>query len=314
MAKIKTCEFVSPKHPDKMCDFIADSLLDAYLEGDRDSRVAIEVMGGHGIITISGEVTSNTDVDVLMVVKKIVGPEYEVKTHMVRQSPEIAGGVDVGGAGDQGIMMGYATGETETNMPKEYETARHLCREIYKRYSYDGKVQITLNGDRIASVVASFQNTKTKELDKLVRCLIAADEYFINPAGEWSIGEFEADSGLSGRKIVIDNYGPEIAVGGGSFSGKDATKVDRSAAYMARKISVDMLKKHKAKEVNVKLAYAIGEAEPLMAVAYIDGTQQDLGDMYDLTPHGIKKILKLNKPIFAVTSRWGHFGNGFIWG
>ncbi len=312
MPKIKTCEFVSPKHPDKLCDFIADSLMDAYLQGDKDSRTAIEVMGGHGVVTVTGEVTSNGEVDIPKLVKDIVGPEYEVRVNLVKQSPEIAQGVDTGGAGDQGIMTGYATSETETYMPKEYELARSLCRKIYEKYPYDGKVQVTVDGERIMAVVTSFQNTKTQELEELIRSLINADEYFVNPAGEWHIGGFEADSGLSGRKIVIDNYGPEINVGGGSFSGKDATKVDRSAAYMARKIAVDLLKKHNAKEVKTKLAYAIGRAEPLMRVACIDGKEVEI-EGYDLTPRGIKSFLKLDQPIFAETSQWGHFGNGFPW-
>ena len=310
--RIKTCEFVSPKHPDKLCDFIADSLMDAYLEGDKNSRTAIEVMGGHGVVTISGEVTSQAEVDISAVIKDIVGAEYRIEVNIVKQSPEIAQGVDTGGAGDQGIMSGYATNETETHMPKEYELARSLCRKLYKKYPYDGKVQVTLSNGAITAVVASFQNTKTKELEELVRSLIEADEYFVNPAGEWHIGGFEADSGLSGRKIVIDNYGPEINVGGGSFSGKDATKVDRSAAYMARKIAVDLLKKFNAKEVRTKLAYAIGKAEPLMQVAYIDGKEEGIKG-YDLTPQGIKSFLQLDQPIFAETSQWGHFGNGFLW-
>ena len=135
MSDIKTCEFVSPKHPDKTCDFIADSLLDEYLEGDENSRTAIEIMGGHGVISISGEVTSKAEPDVKKIVRKIVGSDYDINVYMVLQSPEIARGVDTGGAGDQGIMTGYATSETETFMPKEYETARDLCRKIYKEAS-----------------------------------------------------------------------------------------------------------------------------------------------------------------------------------
>jgi len=312
MNDIKTCEFVSPKHPDKTCDFIADSLLDAYLEGDDNSRTAIEVMGGHGVVSISGEVTSNAEPDVQKIVRDIVGPDYDINVYMVRQSPEIAQGVDAGGAGDQGIMTGYATSETETFMPKEYEAARDLCRKIYEKHPYDGKVQVTFEGDKISSIVTSFQNTKNADLEALVRELVSSGEYFINPAGEWKMGGFEADSGLSGRKIVVDNYGPEFAVGGGSFSGKDATKVDRSAAYMARRIAVDLLKEYGAKEVKTKLAYAIGKAEPLMAVAKIDGKEEGITG-YDLTPRGIIDFLELKKPVFSETSQWGHFGNGFSW-
>jgi len=320
MDNIRTCEFVSPKHPDKICDFIADSIVDEYLRGDAGSRTAIEVMGGHGVVSISGEVTSDAEVDIPKIVKGIVGPEYDVKIYLVKQSPEIAQGVDTGGAGDQGIMMGYATSETASYMPKEYDLARGLCKEIYKKYPYDGKVQVTLDDGRIVSVVASFQTTKTPELEKLVKSLIKADEYLINPAGEWKMGGFDADSGLSGRKIVIDNYGPEVSIGGGSFSGKDATKVDRSAAYMARRIAVDLLKKNGASEVKTKLAYAIGKAEPLMQSAFIVYPEQGRGDGreeriegYNLTPRGIGEFLKLGNPIFAQTSQWGHFGNGFVW-
>jgi len=312
MNKIRTCEFVSPKHPDKTCDFIADSLMDGYLLGDKNSRTAIEIMGGHGVINVSGEVTSGTEVDIERIVKEIVGDDYKVNIYIAKQSPEIAQGVDTGGAGDQGIMTGYATSETDSHMPKEYDLARELCREIYKKYPYDGKVQVTLDDGNVATVVASFQNTKTPELLTLVKSIIHADEYLINPAGEWNMGGFDADSGLSGRKIVIDNYGPEISVGGGSFSGKDYTKVDRSAAYMARKIAIDLLKKHDAVEVKTKLAYAIGKPEALMQSAFIDGVEHRI-EGYDLTPRGIRKFLGLDGVSFAETSQWGHFGNGFSW-
>src|SRR3989344_4447369 len=198
----KTAEFVSPKHPDKICDFIADSILDEYLKNDKESRVAVEIMGGHGLITINGEVTSKSH------------PDME-----------------------------------------------------------NGKVQ---------SVVASFQNTKNDELLKLVKEIIKADEYLINPAGEWTHGGFDADTGLSGRKLVIDNYGPEIPIGGGSFSGKDATKVDRSGAYMARYVAKNLVASGYGKEVLVSVAYAIGMAEPLMIEA-INEKGEDLAKIYIIT-------------------------------
>uniref|UniRef100_A0A831YTM2 methionine adenosyltransferase n=1 Tax=candidate division WWE3 bacterium TaxID=2053526 RepID=A0A831YTM2_UNCKA len=308
----KTCEFVSPKHPDKICDFIADSILDGFLAGDPKSRVAVELLGGHGRIFVSGEVTSTADVDVEALVKKVVGEDYQVFVNISKQSPEISRGVDVGGAGDQGIMMGYATNETETFMPLEYETARKLCQDVYKEYPFDGKVQVTIRNGKATAVVASFQKTGSKALGELVRSLIPADLYLINPAGEWEIGGFDADSGLSGRKIVIDNYGPEVGVGGGSFSGKDPTKVDRSATYMCRRIAVDLLKKHGAKKVRTKLAYAIGVKDPVMAVAEIDGEVIPI-EGYDLTPQGIIKLLKLDQPLYAETARWGHFGREFPW-
>lgn len=308
----KTAEFVSPKHPDKICDFIADSILDAYLENDKNSRVAIEVMGGHNLVTINGEVTSQSKPDIEAVVKNIVGPDFRIISNIVQQSPEIAQGVDTGGAGDQGIMKGYATNETSDYMPVEYSLARNLCQKIFEKFPYDGKTQVTVENGKPITVVASFQNTKNNELLELVKSIITANEYLINPAGEWQQGGFDADTGLSGRKLIVDNYGPEITIGGGSFSGKDFTKVDRSGAYMARRIAVDLLKKNNAKEVYIKLAYAIGKADPVMAVAVIDGVEKEI-EGYDLTPKGIREYLKLDQVKYADTCTWGHFGRGFSW-
>ncbi|MEK7140680.1 MAG: methionine adenosyltransferase domain-containing protein [Patescibacteria group bacterium] len=311
---IKTAEFVSPKHPDKICDFIADSILDAYLAGDPESRVAVEVMGGHKLITVNGEVTSKASPNIEEIVRKTC-PNFEkgrVISNIVAQSPEIAQGVDTGGAGDQGIMKGYATSETPERLPLEYVLARDLCRKIYEVYPYDGKTQVTIEGGKVKTVVASFQNTKSDELLKLVQKIIPASEYLINPAGEWHQGGFDADTGLSGRKIIIDNYGPEIPIGGGSFSGKDYTKVDRSGAYMARRIAVDLLEKRNAREVYTKLAYAIGKSEPVMTVAIVDGKEEAITS-YDLSPRGIRAFLKLSKVKYADTCTWGHFGRGFEW-
>src|SRR3972149_4887666 len=310
---IRPCEFVSPKHPDKLCDFIADSILDGFLAGDPKSRVAVELLGGHGRIFVSGEGTRAAGGDGGGRGKRTVGKDSQGVVNSSKQSPETSRGVDTGGAGDQGIMMGYATAETETFMPLEYETARKLCQDIYKGYPFDGKTQVTVEDGKVTAVVASFQNTKTKELEELVRSLIRSDLYLINPAGEWNLGGFDADSGLSGRKIVIDNYGPEIGVGGGSFSGKDPTKVDRSAAYMCRRIAVDLLKKDGAKQVRTKLADAIGVTDPVMAGAEIDGEILPI-EGYDVPPQGIISLLKLDRPIYAETARWGHHGRGFSWG
>lgn len=329
---IKTAEFASPKHPDKLCDFIADSILDAYVALDPDSRVAIEVMGGHKSVSVSGEVRSKTEVNIERLVRKILGKSYHVHSHVVKQSPFLTAGVERGGAGDQGIMVGYATSETKNLMPLEYELARNLCQKIYKRYPYDGKVQVTMQVSnsreldtkrrriepKVLAVVASFQNSKTKNLLTFVQKIIKAKEYFINPIREWALGGFDADSGLSGRKIAMDSYGPQVPIGGGSFSGKDYTKVDRSGAYMARKIAVELLRKYRAREVFVKLAYVIGRAEPVMANAKIVYKSKfqildSILHLYDLTPLGIKKLLRLDQPIFAKTSNWGHFGRGFPW-
>lgn len=310
---IKTAEFVTPKHPDKTCDIIADSLLDAYMEQDPKSRVAIELMGGHGLITVTGEVTSKADIDPISIIKKIIPDEYEYNIRISQQSSYIAQGVDSGGAGDQGIMIGYATRETPSYMPKEYELARNLCKFLYNKFPYDGKTQVTTVNGQIKTVIASFQNTKNDELLAEVKKFIKADEYLINQAGEWFSGGFEADSGLSGRKIIVDNYGPEISVGGGSFSGKDWTKVDRSGAYMARRIAVDLLEKNReARVVKVKLAYAIGKKEPVMAVARLDNNYCAVTS-YDLSPKGIYDFLELGKVKFADTARWGHFGREFSW-
>ncbi len=319
---IKTAEFVSPGHPDKICDFIADSILDAYLEGDKNSRVAVEVMGGHNLVTINGEVTSSANPDVEQIVKKIVGENFKVIINLSKQSLEIAQGVDIGGAGDQGIMKGYATSDTTSMLPREYDLARNLCQKVYEKYPYDGKTQVTLDGEKIKTVVVSFQNSKNEDLLQLVKIIIEKEpqsfssdgvQYLINPAGEWNIGGFDADTGLSGRKLIIDNYGPEVSIGGGSFSGKDYTKVDRSGAYIARKIAKDFIRKEKAREVFVKIAYAIGKPEPVMAVAVIDGVEKKI-EGYNLTPRGIKELLKLDTVKFSETSKWGHFGNkNFPW-
>ena len=311
-----TAEFVSPKHPDKQCDYIADRILDAYREQDPATRGAVEVMGGHGMIKVNGEVTSNATVDVEAVIREIVGDDMKVIIHISKQSSEIAQGVDIGGAGDQGIMIGYACNETDTCMPYEYDLARKLCQHLYEEFPYDGKVQITAEQDGetwdIKNVVASFQNASTEELlAKVQEFIPGAGEYHINVAGDWSMGGFDADAGLTGRKIVVDAYGPRVPVGGGAFSGKDHTKVDRSGAYMARKIAKEILKERNAGEVLVKLAYVIGKADPVKAAAIIDGVEEELSG-YDLSPQGIHDNLELHNIKFSDLAQWGHFGNDII--
>ena len=285
----RTAESVSPKHPDKLCDQISDAILDAYLEKDPDARVAAETCGGHGVVFVTGEITSTAeDIDIEKIVHRIAGDDIEVHTKIVKQSPEIASGVDTGGAGDQGIMIGYATDETPEMLPQEVVLSRKLNEFIYAKHPYDGKTQVTIAPDgTIASIVASFQNVKKAELEELVKEFIKENhlegklELHLNPAGDWQQGGFDADTGLTGRKLIVDNYGPRIAIGGGCYSGKDATKVDRSAAYMARKIAVDYLKKRHAHEVLVRLAYAIGKAEPLEQTVIIDGKPEEI-EGYDL--------------------------------
>ena len=323
---IKTAECVTPMHPDKICDRISDAILDECLKQDPMSRVAVEVMGGHGIISITGEITTKAYINAREIAQRVAGGQYGVQVNIVQQSPEIANGVDKDGAGDQGIMIGYACNDNEEMVPQEYYLARSLCQFIFKKYPFDGKTQITLDENgKIITVVASFQNVDSKILETEVYdwlelltmknlSLTYQPIIYANPAGDWNQGGFEADTGLTGRKIIVDAYGPQIAVGGGAFSGKDATKVDRSGAYMARAMAVSFLKTEKAKEVYVKLAYAIGVAKPVMISVNIDGEEMDYENYaWDLTPKGIIEFLKLREPKFEKTAEWGHFGNGFEW-
>jgi S-adenosylmethionine synthetase len=316
MSTYKTAESVSPKHPDKICDQISDAILDAHLEEDPSARVAIDVTGGHGIVFITGEVTSKAiNVDVVAIVKRLAG-NVELIEHIATQSLEIASGVDTDGAGDQGIMVGYATNETVELLPLEVVIARKLNQYLYDTWPFDGKTQITLRDSKIESVVASFQNSKKELLEKSVKTWINQSPYktvdkviyHINPAGDWNRGGFDADAGLTGRKLIVDNYGPHIPIGGGAFSGKDASKVDRSAAYMARRIAIDYLRQRIASKVYVYLAYAIGYSEPLESTVIIDGVREIIVG-YDLTPQGIIASLDLTKPIYEETAQYGHFGH-----
>jgi len=322
MISYKTAEAVSPKHPDKLCDQISDAILDAYLMDDPNARCAVETVGGHGRLFITGEVTSSSHPNLEQTIRKIVGQKINIEINLVKQSSEIARGVDTGGAGDQGIMVGYASSETPQHLPTEVILSRFLNQNLYENWPYDGKTQVTLKNGKISSIVASFQNaTKTDLEDQVTTWLNRQDkELFgekiglhINPAGDWSQGGFDADTGLTGRKLVVDNYGPRIPIGGGCFSGKDPSKVDRSAAYMARKIALDYLKKYHAKEVFCHLAYAIGYNQPLQATVTVDGRQRTVKG-YDLSPSGIIEALDLKRPIYEPTAHWGHFGHSkFSW-
>jgi len=319
---IRTAECVSPMHPDKMCDRISDTLLDLHLRNDPHSRVAIETAGGNGLVYVTGEVTSEykvTQEEIENVVREVTTDEnIAVIINLNQQSPEIANGVDTGGAGDQGIMTGYACRENDQYLPQEYFLARELNKFIFEKFPFDGKTQITLDRNRVR-VVASFQNAKNTELYTLVNEFFNSypqytlEQIHVNPAGDWTIGGFTADAGLTGRKLAVDNYGPRIPIGGGAFSGKDSTKVDRSAAYMARRVAVDILEQNaEAQEVFVQLAYAIGYDEPLQATAVIDGKETKIQG-YDLSPNGIIDFLKLREPIFSETAKFGHMGCGFSW-
>ena len=315
---IRTAEFVSPGHPDKICDRISDKILDVCLEQDPESRVAIETAGGHGQIHLTGEITTNAEpLNYQGIVKEVCGEEIYTTTNIVEQSNEIARGVDVGGAGDQGIMVGYACDENDENVPQEYYIARHLCRFLYDRFPYDGKTQITTNDHWITHIVTSFQNTVKSELE------LAVGEYMdwettdivihANPAGDWTQGGFDADAGLTGRKLVVDNYGPRVPIGGGAYSGKDPSKVDRSAAYMARHIALKELKRLGLSECWVYLSYAIGEKEPLQSTATDGKAIWNISDAYPVYPNEIINKLDLKKPIYYETAQWGAYGNGFSW-
>ncbi len=319
----RTAESVSPKHPDKLCDQISDAILDAYLRKDPFARAAVDVAGGHGTIFVVGEVTSTSDPIALRpIIDRIAGlrsdgTPYEIVERIVAQSSEIAQGVDTGGAGDQGIMVGYATSETPELLPLEYVLARNLNKFLYEQWPYDGKTQITTHNGAITAIVASFQHASTTELTAQVRAWLKSEplanlssssplELHINPAGDWEVGGFDADAGLTGRKLAVDNYGPRVPLGGGAFSGKDGTKVDRSGAYIARQIAVDYLKKRQAREVFVYLAYAIGYPAPVEATVIVDG-QQERVEGYDLSPKGIIDTLNLRAPQFEARARYGHF-------
>jgi len=329
---LKTAEQITYGHPDKVCDQISDAILDECLRQDPDSRVAVEALGGHGKLVIMGELTTLANFDAAKIAREVykeIGykEELEILVNIVKQSPDIARGVDTGGAGDQGIMVGYATSETPEMLPLEHVLASKLVRrledirnegksELSQYLMPDAKAQVTLNGDKtIEAVVVSTQHKKDVDFEKLkklveeevVKPIIPEyNNIFINPAGPFVQGGFEADTGLTGRKITADNYGPQIPVGGGCFSGKDATKVDRSAAYMARFLAVEYLKKYNAKEVIVKLAYAIGHPQPVMATALVDGKSVEI-EGYDLSPKGIIEKLNLKKPQYRKRAHYGFF-------
>mgnify|MGYP003637158152 FL=1 len=323
MKNIRTAECITPNHPDKICDRISDAILDECLRQDPESRVAVETMGGHGKIYITGELTTDAILDIPAIVLRTYGRQIDVTVNLVQQSNYIAQGVDTGGAGDQGIMVGYACNENPEMIPQELYLARSLCKEIFKVYPYDGKTQVTLENDNIKTIVASFQNAPTIELKRIINGWLRVNSFsadnitlHCNPAGEWSVGGFDADAGVTGRKLVVDNYGPRIPIGGGAFSGKDSSKVDRSAAYMARCIAVSTLQKlpkTAPHEVYVYLAYAIGYNQPVQASVIVDGKESEITG-YDLSPRGIIEYLDLKNPKFEKTAEWGHMGTDQTWG
>ena len=364
-----TSESVTAGHPDKLCDQIADSILDKLLEQDSDSRVACEVCITTGLVLVVGEVTTKTYVDIQKIVRSVLrrvgytNPQYGldadscgVLISLDSQSPDIAIGVDgkLGekqlGAGDQGMMFGYACDETEELMPCPIMLAHKLTRrldglrkeKILEYLRPDGKSQITVEYDengqplRIDTVVVSAQHEPTvsqhaifNDLKKylfdyeLPKNLIDEDtKFLVNPTGRFVIGGPKGDSGVTGRKIIADSYGGYAKHGGGAFSGKDYTKVDRTGAYAARYVAKNIVAAGLAAKCEVQLSYAIGIAEPISVDVDCFGTNKidetkiiDLiKNIFDLTPVGIIKTLDLKRPIYQKTSVYGHFGNkSFPW-
>jgi len=359
-----TSESVTEGHPDKVCDQISDAILDAIFEHDTIGRVACETMVTTGLAMVAGEITTSCYVDIPKVIRKTIkeigydDPHYGfdhmtcgVVTSVQSQSPDIALGVDKGGAGDQGMMFGYATDETKELMPLPISMAHKLSKrlaeirkkKLVKYLRPDGKTQVTVeyvkgNPVRIKDIIVSAHHdrkVKTKEIrqdmkklviDKIIpRDLMAKDvKIFVNPTGRFEVGGPVADTGVTGRKIIVDTYGGVGSHGGGCFSGKDPTKVDRSASYMARYIAKNIVAAELAGRCEIQLAYAIGVPEPVSIMVNTFGTGKvpeerllkAIKKNFDLTPYGIIKTLKLRRPIFKKTACYGHFGReeeGFAW-
>lgn len=343
-----TVESVTSGHPDKICDQVSDAILDECLKQDPQSRVAVETFGGHGLLVICGELTSRAKINFDKIARQVyknIGHRDNLKviTNVARQSPDIAQGVDTGGAGDQGIMYGYATDETPDFMPRGVSLAHKLTKglEVLRQSGKltwlkpDGKAQVTMKEGKLTTVLVSAQHDfqiaqeeiKKDLVEKLIYPLlkkagfsqleISKVKILVNPTGKFVQGGFAADTGLTGRKIMVDTYGGLIPHGGGCFSGKDATKVDRSAAYMARFAAKNLVANGYAKRCLVSVAYAIGQAEPLMleAVNEKGGNLTELvKNKFDFRPRAIIKRLNLQKPIFQQTAAYGHFGKkGLPW-
>jgi S-adenosylmethionine synthetase len=333
--KVYSVESVTSGHPDKVCDQISDAILDECLAQDPGTRAGIETFGNHGLLVIGGEITTKANFDAEKIARDVyekIGytKDLEIITRIVKQSPDIAMGVDVGGAGDQGIMYGYATNETPEFLPKAVVAVHALAKglEILRKNGTiswlkpDGKTQITMDNGKIRTILVSTQHDEgiTQEeikqtlTEKLIRPIIgdiSNIEILVNPTGRFVQGGFEADAGLTGRKIMVDTYCGLITHGGGCFSGKDPSKVDRSAAYMARYVAKNIVAKGLAKECLVSVAYAIGRAEPLMVDAINENGEslKHLIDVkYNFKPRAIIESLNLRQPIYLQTAAYGHFG------
>ena len=351
-----TSESVTEGHPDKICDNISDTILDECLKQDRESRVAVETFVSNNNVTIAGQITTKANINIEKIVReklKEIGYDNEktdidyrtckINIDITKQSPDIALGVDVGGAGDQGIMFGFACDETPNYMPY----AIYMAHKLSKRLTYvrkqgiipylrpDGKTQVTVEYEdekpkRIETILISSQHLESANLDQLKKDIIEnvikkevpenmMDEntkIYVNPTGRFVIGGPLGDTGLTGRKIIVDTYGGYARHGGGCFSGKDASKVDRSAAYMLRFIAKNIVANGIAKKCEIQVSYAIGMKEPLSIYVntFGTGTKTDeeivelIKQKFDLTPDGIINYLNLKEPIYEETTNYGHFG------
>jgi S-adenosylmethionine synthetase len=353
-----TSESVSEGHPDKVCDQVSDAVLDAMLKDDPESRVACESFASTGLIMVGGEITTNTYVDLQGLVRDVIrdigyddanlrfdADSCAVVNVINHQSPDIAMGVDTGGAGDQGMMFGYANNETPELMPATIMYAHQLVKklaDIRKKTDLmpylrpDSKSQVTIEYDsehnikRVDTIVISTQHApgitgseiKNDLNQYLIKDVIPAEyiddntKFYVNPTGSFVIGGPHGDTGLTGRKIIVDTYGGRAPHGGGAFSGKDATKVDRSAAYASRYVAKNIVAAGIAKECTIQLSYAIGIAEPVSIYVNTHGTSEvsdyELSEYIkkniDLSPKGIIDKFNLKQPIFQATAAYGHFG------
>ena len=351
-----TSESVTEGHPDKICDNISDTILDECLKQDRESRVAVETFVSNNNVTIAGQITTKANINIEKIVReklKEIGYDNEktdidyrtckINIDITKQSPDIALGVDVGGAGDQGIMFGFACDETPNYMPYAIYMAHKLSKRltdvrkqgIIPYLRPDGKTQVTIEYEddkpkRIETILISTQHLESVELETLRKDVIEKvineeipqnmmDEntkIYVNPTGRFVIGGPLGDTGLTGRKIIVDTYGGYARHGGGCFSGKDASKVDRSAAYMLRFIAKNIVANGIAKKCEIQVSYAIGMKEPLSIYVntFGTGTKTDeeivelIKQKFDLTPDGIINYLNLKEPIYEETTNYGHFG------
>ena len=351
-----TSESVTEGHPDKIADQISDAVLDALIAQDPYSRVACETLVTTGLAFVAGEITTKAYADLPGIVRETIkevgytrakyGFDYEtcaVISSIHEQSPDIAMGVDPGGAGDQGLMFGYACNETEELMPMTIMLAHKLVRrltqvrkeEILDYLRPDGKSQVTVEYDngkpvRVEAVIISAQHSSLVKietvrediLEKIIHAVIPSSlldsktKYYINPTGRFVVGGPQGDCGLTGRKIIVDTYGGVGSHGGGAFSGKDPTKVDRSASYMSRHIAKNIVAAGLADHVELQIAYAIGIPDPVSIMADTMGTGkveearlvEAIREIFPLTPKGIIEYLNLRRPIFKKTAAYGHFG------